>query len=109
MATPRARYKKGRTTRLKCRVTVNGLALDLTGRTIEIKLAESDDAATVVSLTTGSGVTILDALDGSLAWDVTSANLTTLGTPDNVLTVINVYNADNTLEAEGSGMIEVAL
>lgn len=108
-ADPRARYKKSHTTRLKARVTSGGLALVLTGLTIEVKLAVSDDAATVVALAAGTGVTVLDANDGLFCWDVTAAHLTTLGNPDQVLTVVNIWNADNTLALETSDYIEVAL
>lgn len=103
---PRARYKKGHTTRLKASVTADGLALDLGTRTIEVKLSAG---ATVVTLSSGSGVTVLDAAAGSFAWDVTAANLTALANPDQVLTVVNIWNADNTLALESSDYIEVAL
>lgn len=108
-AAPRARYKKGRTTRLKAKATADGLPLSLTGRDIEVKLALDDDAATVVTLSIGSGVTILNAGNGEFAWDVSAANLATLGNPDNVFTVVNIWNADNTLAMEKSDVIEVAL
>ena len=109
MATARACYKRGETTRINAQSLIDGLPLNLTGRTLKIKLAPDEQSTNVITLTVGSGAGVADAAAGRFWWEVTPANLTTLGNTDNVWTVTNLFNADNTLAFEARGMIEVRL
>jgi hypothetical protein len=109
MTPARACYKKGRTTRINAQALVDGLPLNLASRIIEVKLAEDEQSSTVLTLTAGAGAGVANAVEGRFWWEVSQANLTTLGDPGNVWTVLNWYNADNTLAFEAYGNIEVRL
>lgn len=102
-------YKKGETTRIPGQVLLSGAPLALTGKTVKVKLADSDTADTVVSLASGSGVDITGASDGLFSWVVTAANLTTLGEPERVWTVVNVWNGDDSLAFSAAGYVSVEL
>lgn len=106
LTTVRAAYKFGRTTRLTLQARDDaGAPINLTDRTLEVKLAPGELSTNVVTATSG----VLSATAGTLFWEVTQANLTTLGNVNNVWTVVNIYNGDNTLAYEAFGVIEVRL
>ena len=109
MATARACYKRGRTTRLTAQALIDGLPMSLAGKTLEVKLAPDEQSTNIITLTVSAGAGVADAAQGRFWWEVTAANLTTLGNGDNLWTVINWFNADNTLAFEVYGMIEVRL
>ena len=109
MPTARACYKRGETTRINAQALVDGLPLSLTGRTLKVKLAPDEQSTNIITLTVGSGASIADAAQGRFWWEVTQGNLTTLGNPNNVWTVVNLFNADNTLAFEAYGMMQVRL
>lgn len=103
-------YKKGDTTRIPAQVILGGGPLPLGGKSVKVKLAASDIAEIVVTLTTsGGGVEITSAGTGSFNWVVTAADLAALGDPEQVWTVINVWNADDTLAFTAAGYVSVEL
>lgn len=101
-------YKRSHTTRMMVTATeeVGGVSgpMDLTSRSIEVKLVVGE---AIVTLSIGSGVT-LGGSAGVFYYDVTPANLSTLGEPEQVSSTINIWNADNTLASTGTGVILVA-
>lgn len=109
MEAARLVYKRDRTTRLLGQALVDGVPLNLASRTLEVRLAVSDTATTALTLGTGAGAAVTDAALGRFWWEVSPANLTALGDINNVWTVINVYNADNSLAFEAYGNAEVRL
>jgi hypothetical protein len=100
-------YKKDHTTRIAGEVYVDDVLLDLTDKSIEVKLKNASSGA-VVTLALGSGVT-LGGSTGSYFHDVTAGApgtvLDTLGNPDEVVATVNVWTADNQLVVTGSGVI----
>ena len=98
-------YKIGHTTRIPVTATLNNGPLLLALTDIQVILQAGSN---VVTLGIGSGVG-LDASDGTFHYDVTVANLISLGNPTQVLTTINIWYADNTLAITGSGLIDVML
>lgn len=103
-------YKKAHTTRIEglAQEEVNGALqdMDLSDKTIEVKLVKG--SATPITLAIGSGVT-LGGSEGQFFYDVTDANLTSLGANVNdlVVTTINIWTATNQLKATGTGSIRV--
>lgn len=91
--------------------TASGTAVpqDLSNLRIEVVL---EKAAASVQLTEGAGVVITNAALGKFAFDVTAANLVTLGDPAAGQTVnvfVSLYNADNSLFGEQGFTMTVSL
>jgi hypothetical protein len=98
-------YKKGHTTRIPGVAYVAGAPLDLAAIDVQVRLSAND---VNVDLTEGAGVTVAGAT-GAFSYDVSAANLTTLGNPDTVTTVLNFWNADNTLALTATAVVGVEL
>jgi hypothetical protein len=77
----------------------------LATRDIDVKL---ENGSNLVTLELGGQVGLY-AGDGQFWFEVTPADLVTLGDPDQVLTTINIWNTDNTLAMTGVGVINVTL
>ena len=98
-------YKKNHTTRINATAILNDAPLPLAGKTIEAKLAASDN---LLELSLGVGIG-LGAGVGQFWHQVTAANLASLGDPDQVTLTINIWNADNSLAITGVGVVDVKL
>ena len=101
--------KKGEATqRLFFRVESGTGASDLTGKTIEAKLATINSgspqmlAATIITPQVGADL-------GRGYIDITSANLAALAEPDQVLLVVTIWNADNSRYRSSRGVLSVVL
>jgi hypothetical protein len=101
--------KKGRATQRVYFLIESGIgAADLTGKTVEAKLAKIDStspqtlAATIITPQTGS-----DKGRGYI--DITLANLTALADPDQVLLVATIWNADTSRFRSARGVLSVVL
>jgi hypothetical protein len=99
-------YKLSHTTRIRCTAVLAGVPQPLAGKTV---IVVHQFGTQKVTLTQGAGVDAVGGPPGLFVYDVTQANLTTLGAGegDLVQTTINIWNADNTLLLHGSAMIEV--
>lgn len=98
-------YKRDHTTRIPALATTAAGPLLLATRDIDVKLENGDN---LVTLELGGQVGLY-AADGQFWFEVTPADLVTLGDPDQVLTTINIWNADNTLAMTGSGVVNVTV
>jgi hypothetical protein len=96
-------YKRDHTRRIYAAASNDAGVINISGCTIEVKLIAG---ATLVTLSLGSGVALSGAT-GTFSYDVTAANLVTLGSPDQVTTIINIWNADNTLLMSRTGVMAV--
>jgi hypothetical protein len=101
--------KKNRATqRLWGVITSGTAAADLTGKTLDVVLANADEsnpqtlAATIILPQTGGDM-------GRYSIDITSAQLALLGTPAQVLLVATVWNADTSRMASARGLLSVVL
>lgn len=103
MSTQTAIVKKGETTRLLGQVFENDMPMDLTGLTLTVKLA-TPDKATFLTATSGTGPALNDYY-----FDVTAANLATLGNPSQVYFDVTLKNASNVIFASGANMLNVVL
>ena len=91
--------------------TATGIAVpqDLTSLRIEAVLQK--DAA-VVRLTESAGIVVTNAALGKFAYDVSAANLVTLGSPaagETINVFITLFNADNSLFGEKGHTVTVSL
>jgi hypothetical protein len=98
-------YKRDHTTRVPALATTDDGPLLLALLDIDVKLENGDN---LVTLELGGQVGLY-AGDGQFWFEVTPADLVALGDPAQVLTTINIWNADNTLAMTGSGMVNVTL
>ena len=79
--------------------------LDLSDKRIDVILNAN---SIVVTLSLGSGVR-LEAGLGNYSFDLTPATHTALGLPTQINTVINIWNLNNTLALNASGLVNVTL
>lgn len=101
--------KIGETTRTSGRAETSAGLINLTGKTLKVKIKAGDN---LLSLATGAGAGLQPQVGDTLGkywFDVTPANLATLGDPAQVNVTINIFNADNTLLTWGSGVMDVVL
>lgn len=101
--------KIGETTRTSGRAETALGPVDLTGKNLKVKLKAGSN---IITLATGSGAglqTQSGATLGKYWFDVTPANLTSLGDPAQVNVTINIFNPDSTLLTWGSGVMAVVL
>jgi len=97
--------KRGLTTRItEALGTDAGAPVDLTDKIITMRLVT--ETATV-TLSEGSGIGFVAEASGQWYWDVTPANLTTLGDPEKFDAYLTMQNADNSLFADDSFTVNV--
>jgi hypothetical protein len=101
--------KIGETTRTAGRAETSAGRVDLTGKTLKVKIKAGNN---LLILTSGAGAGLSPQLGDTLGkywFDVTPANLTALGEPVQVSVTLNIFNADNTLLTWGSAVMDVVL
>jgi hypothetical protein len=103
-------YKKSDANRIAAQIILDGTPLALGDKRVTVRLADSDTAGSFVELTEGAGqVTVEGGSEGRFSWLVTSANLATIGDPEQVWTVVSAWNSDDTLAFTAAGYVSVEL
>jgi hypothetical protein len=95
-------FKRGRTTRIRARFEVAGVAQDFTAKTLTVKADDSTDTGLLLNsgLEAQTGATL-----GYFWFECAPANLITLNNPKQVTVVASAFNADNTLFMDADPMI----